>query len=385
MKIKIFIPFLIVIIPFSATVTEGQSRRDSLGFNEQYSIWSGSNLEKPSQQLLGLRYIQTVYYRHIFRNSLKFDVDASVNAYCNLEFKDFHYDSFTARAKPYRLSARISGTQWEIRGGLQKISFGSSTVLRPLMWFDQLDPRDPLQLTDGVYGLLGRYYFLNNANIWLWGLAGNSERRGWDAVPPFPRKPEFGGRIQIPLFKGETAFSFNHRTALYEGFGYLSADSIRIPETRIGLDGKWDAGPGIWYEYVYKRTGDQNPGLASEEHFLSLGSDYTFGIGNGLNITGEHLYYHTDARYTGGIRSNNFTALILSYPFGMTDRASLMVYYNYENKDWYRFLSLQRQYDKLSVYLMFFINPANFNIYSGGSEMNRFGGTGFQVMLTYNN
>ena len=60
-----------------------------------------------------------------------------------------------------------------IEPGLQKINFGSATMLRPLMWFDQVDPRDPLQLTDGVWGVLGRYYFLNNANIWLWGLYGN--------------------------------------------------------------------------------------------------------------------------------------------------------------------------------------------------------------------
>lgn len=35
------------------------------------------------------------------------------------------------------------------------------------MRFDQVDPRDPLKLTDGVRGLLGRYCFLNNADIWL--------------------------------------------------------------------------------------------------------------------------------------------------------------------------------------------------------------------------
>jgi len=53
---------------------------------------------------------------------------------------------------------------------LQKINFGSATLFRLLMWFDRIDPRDPLKLTDGVYGLLLRYYFHNNTNIWLWGL-----------------------------------------------------------------------------------------------------------------------------------------------------------------------------------------------------------------------
>jgi len=53
---------------------------------------------------------------------------------------------------------RLSTKQFELRAGLQKINFGSATLLRPLMWFDKIDPRDPLQLTDGVYALLARYY-----------------------------------------------------------------------------------------------------------------------------------------------------------------------------------------------------------------------------------
>ena len=34
--------------------------------------------------------------------------------------------------------------------------------------------------TNGVNALLGRYYFNNNANIWLWGLYGNEDPRGFD-------------------------------------------------------------------------------------------------------------------------------------------------------------------------------------------------------------
>ena len=86
-----------------------------------------------------------------------------------------------------------------VRGGLQKINFGSANLLRPLMWFDQIDPRDPLQLTDGVWGILGRYYFLNNANIWVWGLIGNDQRKGWEVIPSVKNKPEFGFRVQMPI------------------------------------------------------------------------------------------------------------------------------------------------------------------------------------------
>jgi hypothetical protein len=74
--------------------------------------------------------------------------------------KDFNSFSSNGDIKPYRLWARYSTSQLEIRAGLQKINFGSANILRPLMWFDQMDPRDPLQLTDGVWGILGRYYTL---------------------------------------------------------------------------------------------------------------------------------------------------------------------------------------------------------------------------------
>merc|ERR1712127_1137306 len=103
--------------------------------------------------------------------------------------------------------------QFELRVGLQKIDFGSASLLRPIQWFNQIDPRDPLQLTNGVYGVLGRYYFLNNANIWLWTLYGNEKTRGFDALETNKKVPEFGGRIQYPTKKGEIALSYHHRSA----------------------------------------------------------------------------------------------------------------------------------------------------------------------------
>ena len=42
----------------------------------------------------------------------------------------------------------------------QKMNFGSAIILRCLTWFNSIDPRDPLQATDGKTGPLLRYYFL---------------------------------------------------------------------------------------------------------------------------------------------------------------------------------------------------------------------------------
>ena len=57
----------------------------------------------------------------------------------------------TATSSPTAAWLRLSTSRFEARVGLQKINFGSATLFRPLMWFDSLDPRDPLQITDGVY------------------------------------------------------------------------------------------------------------------------------------------------------------------------------------------------------------------------------------------
>ena len=116
-----------------------------------------------------------------------------------------------SNADLYRLWARLASPRLEFRVGLQKISFGSATLLRPLQWFDQLDPRDPLQITDGVEAGLFRYTALNNTNLSLWLLYGNDEVRGWDVVPSDPNEVEFGGRLQFPLFKGELGLSYHHR------------------------------------------------------------------------------------------------------------------------------------------------------------------------------
>ncbi len=53
-------------------------------------------------------------------------------------------------------------------------------------------------------------------------------------------------------------------------------------EQLIGLDGKWDIGPGIWFEDVVKLNDKDNQLLNRWETYYTVGIDYTFAIGNGL-------------------------------------------------------------------------------------------------------
>jgi len=146
---------------------------DTLHVQGQFSAWSTYSTKSDIKLGLGARYLPQLDYSLALGNNSKIDFEASANLNGSLALipDDDKYTS--GHIKPYRLWVRYSTEHLELRTGLQKISFGSATLLRPLMWFDQLDPRDPLQLTDGVWGMLGRYYFPNNANLWLWGLEGN--------------------------------------------------------------------------------------------------------------------------------------------------------------------------------------------------------------------
>ena len=118
------------------------------------------------------------------------DFEASANIYGNAGIHFFDSASADGNISPYRVWGRYSTKQLEVRLGLQKINFGTATMLRALRWFDEVDPRDPLQLTDGVWGGLARYYFLNNTNIWIWVLYGTDRPKGMELmeVPP-PIRP----------------------------------------------------------------------------------------------------------------------------------------------------------------------------------------------------
>lgn len=139
---------------------------EELDFRGQLSTWATLTDEEPAIQVGG-RYIAEFSLSTDLSTTWQLSGEAAldVHGYCLID--DVNDVEGAGSIDPYRLWVRLAASQFEARAGLQKISFGSATFLRPLMWFDTLDPRDPLQLTDGVYGLLGRYTFLNNANVWI--------------------------------------------------------------------------------------------------------------------------------------------------------------------------------------------------------------------------
>jgi hypothetical protein len=349
------------------------------------SLWGLGSFEKSSKPQLGLRYIPEFSLAFQLSDTAILDTEVSFNAFGTALFKKIDDVQTDGDIDPFRLWLRFSFSQFEARIGLQKINFGSASLLRPLMWFDSLDPRDPLQLTDGVYGLLLRYFFVNNTNIWLWGLYGNDKTKGREAIPTQQDSVEYGGRLQFPLFTGELAVTYHHRRADFEKSSMLPLPPGRhiAPENRVALDGKWDMGIGIWFEgSLIHQNNELLP--MPWQRALNVGLDYTFQIGNGLYILAEHFNFaRTQEAFQSGDDSN-FSAMLMRYPLSLLDEITGIIYFDWENEEWYRFFSWQRTYDRWRINVIGFWNPENLLIYPIASGNNSFAGKGFQVTIIFN-
>ncbi|GAB1404951.1 hypothetical protein MASR1M74_21300 [Lentimicrobium sp.] len=351
-------------------------------FDGQLSAFGNYSPDAGLEVMLGGRYIPELNYHLPLSSGNAFDVEASVNVFGSIAFNPFYQSKSDGDIQPYRIWARYTSKQYELRLGLQKIDFGSAVILRPLQWFNQIDPRDPLKLTHGVYAALGRYYFMNNANIWVWILYGNKEIRGYDVVETRHDTPEFGGRLQYPVPKGELALSYHHRTADASAI-FGESNFNKIPEDRFSLDGKWDVTVGLWFEAVHIHK-TQNMGMLTNQSMLNLGMDYTFGVGNGLNVTVEHLLITGDNKAFGFENTANVTAGMISYPLGLFSRLSTVVYYSWATDDFAFFLNYEGQFRKTTAYLMLYYNPDTSALLRENELVNMFPGPGVRLMWVFN-
>lgn len=358
------------------------AQENGLQFKGQISGYGHYNPSNNATLWFGSRYLPQLNCAINVRGERKIDFELSANIYGNAAVEPFSHADTDGDVKPYRAWVRYSSSQLEIRAGLQKINFGSATMLRPLMWFDQIDPRDPLKLTDGVWGILGRYYFLNNANVWLWGLYGNPNPKGWEQLPTNNALPEFGGRIQLPIPFGETGLSFHHRIADSRNTALPIPSFDKIEENRLGLDVRLDWIIGTWFEASWVAQ-NEALGIFKNQEVFNLGCDYTFGIGNGLNLVFEQLLVAYDANAFALNDPVSFSMLALSYPLGLFDNINAIAYYDWSNKNAYNFINYQKQFGNLSLFLMAYWNPDNYAIPTQ-SGTNLFGGKGAQLMLVWN-
>lgn len=321
----------------------------------------------------GIRYIPLLELAQQLSSDTFIDLEAAVDAWTatGSETED-DWD-----VELYRLKLRFATARSETRLGLQKINFGPGFLLRPLRWFDRLDPRDPLQITEGVYALRFRYTAPNNANLWLWGLYGNDEPKGYEMLASADDRPEWGGRLQIPAGPGELAVTL-HSRKVEPPLWFLH----KIDEARFALDGRWDIHVGFWFEGVLQRQASEELETTWNETMM-IGADYTFDIGSGLHLLVEHMATGVTTEFPepDWIEGSHMSAFMLGYPIGYLDYIQAIGYYDWENDDYFQFVSWQRTWDNLAVNLSLFHNPERAGT---GLASAMTAGTGGQIILMYN-
>ncbi len=359
------------------------SRAQTIEWNGTAIGWATANPADSLQVQAGLRYLPELTFSMPV-GSISLEAKAAANMWISGSVPGTDTLIGNSSIEPYRGWIKLSGNQFEVRAGLQKINFGSAQMLRPLMWFDRIDPRDPLQLTDGVYGLLGRYYFLNNANIWLWGLYGNDHTKGMEIYPSPKKKPEWGGRVQLPLWTGEIAGTYHHRKVSPDN---ILPDSLHTGtlynENRVALDGKFNMLIGLWFEGMLTH---QNLDFSPYDYktLLNGGADYTFGVGNGLTVTGEWFSYLTGEQPFAGDQSAHLAGISATYPMNIIHNLNAILFYDITNRNFYRFVNWTLAYDRWTFHLMGFWNPETYELYTFRQTNNLFGGWGLQFMAVFN-
>ncbi len=355
-----------------------------VALNGQFSGWLTGNAESLISQS-GFRYIPEVFIQKTLGSRFIADAEISLNTYATGNFHGWKRAETEGTFKPYRLWARFAGNQFEARLGLQKISFGSATLFRPLMWFDRIDPRDPLKLTNGVHGILLRTYFQNNANMWLWGLYDNNDLRGWETAPTEDNGTEFGGRLQIPVSTGEAGITYHHRKADFSQLPFLSSLSNKklVDENRFALDGKWNVKIGLWFEGSMIRR-DTDIALMKYQRLWTVGADYTLGIGNGLYVMTEFFNSENSDEIFGSGEGIQFSGSSVNYPVGLVDQVSGIYYYDFTNRGNYLMFNWQRTYDNWLLYIIGFFNPEAVRLNQTQPGGNTFSGNGFQIVVVFN-
>jgi hypothetical protein len=328
---------------------------------------------------MGASYIpQLTLYQQTSDNTF-IDLEASLDA---LASRVTNRDDDTAYVDLYRLKLRFASASTETRAGLQQINFGPAYLLRPLRWFDVLDPRDPQQLTDGVYAATFKYVTLKNSSIWIWLLYGNDEPKGYEIWPTVKDRAEYGGRAQFPLLSGEAAITYHHR--MVNGPEPFVED---FPEDRLALDGRWDVVVGAWFEsaLTYKNTAAV-PYNYKYFHMTTFGTDYTFGLGNGLHTLVEHMIINSSEEAFKSGEISNTSGLSLSYPVGYIDRLTAISFYSWDNGDYSQYVAWDHYWNYLSLNVSLFYYPEDRPEESGGvyNPVILRGGYGGQVMLIFN-
>jgi len=291
-----------------------EPRTLTIDFQGQGSLNYSQSLDQSfSDSPMTLRYIPQLRADYQANPTVRLGLDAALDIY-NYSFGD---STLNTSSEFYRLTLRYDSPRTQIRVGLQKINFGPARMLRMLQWFDQVDPRDPLALSPGVWAAMGRYYFNNGSNIRLWGMRDAPHAwRDLSAPPHDEDDYDFGGRVEYPINSGTLGFT-SHIVQLDR--------KSQIYEYRYALDARADLIIGLWTEIVQVHRPSFLPAYRSQLSYM-VGTDYTFGIGNGLYVSFEMSATQMGSFDTSMPRISYAQAISANYTLGLSDGLMGYVY-----------------------------------------------------------
>jgi hypothetical protein len=340
-------------------------------FKGQLSTWGmGTRAQSEWDENSGIRYVPQFSYSYLMGKNDLLNAELLLNTYYETDFHTHDY-----AFKNYRSILRYTTEQSETQLGLQKIDFGPAQLLRPLMWFDRVDPRDPLKLTDGVYALRYKYSFLDNSLVWLWCLYGNTDNKGYELLPTVKNTPEIGGRIQVPAAGGEIAATFHTRQ--------VDAMLYYYRENRYALDGRWDIGIGVWFESAWQQNISFMP-INKWNSMTTFGADYTIPEGSRIYILAEHMVTTVSNSFLNADQNRQISAMMVTYSIGVFNNIMLQEYYEWHNKNLYQYFQFQRTYDNFIINFALFHYPEKGGSLFLNGQTSLLSGYGLQLMLIFN-
>jgi len=251
----------------------------------------------------------------------------------------------------HRLWGRYSTEKVELRYGIQKIAFGPGLILRPLRWFDSLDPKDPTGQTDGVTAARLKYFGRYGITYW-----------GWLIHPEDGEIASRGGRIEFPILGlGDLGTSYHHRPAYslnkIPPRSGISLVYVTSAEDRYSLDFRADVVVGLWSEILKSKSSQDKFGAPFDRNIYMVGGDYTFPIGNGLYFLAEHMIDEVKPKAFLKDIQTEFSAIMVNYPIGVFDNFTLITEYDWEGERRFNFVNYSRIYDNIDFNLIIAFNP----------------------------
>jgi len=343
----------------------------------ELSLSTSATGPEPDDIQVIARYLPAYETQGAYSETWDYDIEMryQVQWYSSLDTDALSASSLVV--EPYRLALNLQSANAEYIIGLQKINFGPARILRSLMWFDSVNPMDPLELTPGVTGISTTHFYPSGRSSQAWLLL-SGDQIGWEFFPDKEGTFETGGRISIPNENGQIGISNHWRIA--DG-SHANPDDPDMYEGRIGLDGFWDLGVGLWFESVYKHQQfDSNPFLGQLQ--TTIGTDYTVWVGNGILLMTEHMMINMWATEVESYYI--YSTIMASYSPTMFDQLSLMLYMDWETETPLAYLSWGQTYDSFRFTLGAFYTDTSSTQGSDASLNSNFSGKGIQLIVAYN-